>query len=208
MAMILRNSNIVLLGGFNSDIIQPVWLIDQGIVKQKADEFKVGIVLSDGPRQFKFELDEMKWEVSHDRVLVGSSKKQSPAPWLKRMLEKLPHTPIRAVGVNFKFACASTECILPLKRLSDDDAVAEKIGTVTASQLITRSARDDGTQLIVTLTASESEHVVDFNFHHAVNSAELAKRTMLRYDEDYACACSLVHGITSTEVSLDDDSQH
>ncbi len=186
--MRLIDSNIVLVGGFNPNIIVPAWLNRQKVVDERPDEVLVETLFEHGisqfspgaPKMIRFKLDGERWEVSFDRVLIGSNTAQSPADKFTKLLELLPHTPVRAVGINFKLRCDRTSWKSDVPQLPNQDRAQNLVGKVISSTAVTRGSLDDGTQINLTLSATEAEVTLDANFHKGLkrSDAETAKDTI------------------------------
>lgn len=205
--MHLTDSNIVLLGGFNPNIIEPLWLSRHDVVKQKGEEFTTEIQFGPAaPQVMRFDLDGLRWEVSLDRVLIGSGEPRSPAEWFIRLMELLPHTPIRAVGINFRLRSERSEWQSSVPMLPNQEAAAELIGDIAASTAVTRGRLEDGTQINLTLNATKDEVVLDANFHRGVKptkevaAMDLAKQAMSEFDADWGRVRSIVSAMTGAEV--------
>lgn len=206
--MHLTDSNIVLLGGFNPNIIQPLWLSRYDVVREKGEEFKTEIQFGPAtPQVMTFQLDGFRWEVSLDRVLIGSGEARSPAEWLIRLLDLLPHTPIRAVGVNFRLRSERSDWPLEVPKLPNQESAASLIGEIAASTAVTRGRLEDHTQVNLTLNATSDEVVLDANLHRGVkhskevSAMDMAKQAMSEFDSDWQRVRLIVSAITGTEVS-------
>ncbi|MCC5786068.1 MAG: hypothetical protein JJU33_05145 [Phycisphaerales bacterium] len=205
--MRLTDSNIVLLGGFNPHIIEPSWLSRHDVVEEKSDEFMTEIQFGpSAPQMLRFNLDGLRWEVTLDRVLVGSSETRSPAEWLIRLLDLLPHTPLRAVGINFKLRSERTEWPIDLPTLPNQEAIQSLIGEVVTSTAVTRGRLENGTQMSLMLNATQAEVVLDANFHRGVfnsgemSAMEMAKQAMTEFDGDWSRLRDIVSKMTGKEV--------
>ena len=203
----LIDSNIVLVGGFNPHIIEPMWLSRNDVVAEKSDEFETEIQFGPGaPHLMRFTLDGLRWEVALDRLLVGSDEARSPAEWLSRLLDMLPHTPLRAVGINFKLRCDRVDWPIELPSLPNQTAADPLIGEIVTSSAVTHGRLEDETQLKLVLTASGSEVVLHGNFHRGVENTEhdsvldMAKRAMSEFDDDWARLRDIVAKMTGKEV--------
>lgn len=203
----LTDSNIVLLGGFNPNIIEPSWLSRHDVVKEKSDEVMTEIQFGPGaPQMMRFKLDGLRWEVAFDRVLVGSGEARTPAKWLVRMLDLLPHTPIRAVGINFKLRSDRATWPIGIPSLPNQEAAGTLIGEVVTSAAVTRGRLENETQVNLTLNATQAEVVLDANFHRGVANSEamtamdMAKQAMSEFDGDWGRLQEIVSQMTGMEV--------
>jgi hypothetical protein len=203
----LADTNIVLLGAFNSAIIEPSWLAAHDVIGQKLEHVTTEIQLFGAtPNKTVFNLDGLRWEITNDRILIGSTQSISPAPWFGRLLDLLPHTPLRAVGINFKAKCSTSDWPIPVPALPNQDAIADLLGETVASSAISRSRKPDGTQLNLTLNANAGEMVFDANFHRGIAATEdqtivdRAKQAMGEFETDLGHFGELVSRMTETEL--------
>jgi len=204
----LIDSNIVLLGGFNPIIIQPAWLSRHGVVKETSDEFTTEILIAPAASQqlMRFHLDDLRWEVTPDRVLVGSDQARSPAAWLNRLLDLLPHTPLRAVGINFKLRSERSDWPIDVPALPNQAAAESLIGEGVTSAAVTRGRLENGTQVSLTLNATEAQMELDANFHRgvadteAMSAMEMARQAMAQFDGDWERLRKIVSQLTGQEV--------
>lgn len=185
--MKLTDSNIVLIGGFNPHIIEPGWLMREEVVEETRDEFQVEVQLPGVgglARSIRFELDRIQWEVGLDRIKLASRNGCSPAPWIERLLERLPHTPIRAVGNNFRFVCPRNEWSQPVPALPSKSDLGDALGEPVSSTLVSRTKNPDGTHINITLTIAPQEVIVDANVHRAVANHKAALAAIGSFDQD------------------------
>ena len=95
-----QSANLVLAGNFNPYILSPEWLTNQNIWTPKELRVAVGAVSQDG---IQLNGDGITWIISSSRLSISSSETDQCQRLSKSLLEKLPHTPIGAVGITFTF---------------------------------------------------------------------------------------------------------
>lgn len=120
MTVSLTRVNTVANGRFNPHIFDPQWLFKQGILDKASD------------RKFEFGFQPLSTEIriqsadytllaSQVRLVVESDSLRDCGHIVAGILEKLPHTPLVAVGNNFTFHCENLEKWgnRPIPRLGD-----------------------------------------------------------------------------------------
>ncbi|MBR9893826.1 hypothetical protein GYB14_19195 [bacterium] len=112
-------TSIVVVGSFNPAIFHPSWLISCGVEPNvDSESIKVDVVHQEVSR---FDVDGTSYFVNQDRLQVLTES----APWVhildkvsRIVLELLPHTPLRAFGINrdVHFRVRSPEARIELGR--------------------------------------------------------------------------------------------
>lgn len=98
----------VVVGTFNIYVIQPGWLKEVGLL----DESVSGVMLETDLSQpgFKMEVAGTVWHVEPTRIVLESSQKgKDLGATLNTIFDKLPWTPLRAVGFNAEYAVEPEE---------------------------------------------------------------------------------------------------
>ncbi len=114
--------DIVVLGDFNPTIFSPRWFSAHELLRESvADSAQVQVI---HPEISDFRADWLHLQVRRDRFLMSTT--QAPYVRLRDLVmrifsEFLPHTPLRAFGVNFV-----------VHFLVDSRATRDRIGTVLA----------------------------------------------------------------------------
>ena len=118
----LSGVDIVVLGDFNPTIFSPRWFSSNGLIRESvADSAQVQVI---HPEISDFTADWLRLQVARDRFLMGTT--QAPYVRLRDLVlqifsECLPHTPLRAFGINFG-----------VHFLVDSRATRDRIGTALA----------------------------------------------------------------------------
>lgn len=96
-----ENLNVVLVGSFNPAIFHPEWFLRQGIISDA--DLEKAVVEGVSPEISRCQFSGMSLEVLQDHLTL-QTRDVSRQPILQdvilAILEKLPHTPIRACGLN------------------------------------------------------------------------------------------------------------
>lgn len=175
------SANIVLAGFWNPSILLPDWIAKNVFGTQEPEpvEMQLSPVLNQPPR---YRLRDMTFVPAYDRLMIfpHSLEQQRLEDCESRaicILDLLPHTPIRAVGINFEFVDEHPTAEL-LTLFSDIDNLAEGSGlnfetTVTS---LTRTLVLNGAQLKFTRELGGQGAVTyRFNFHYPVTDAAAAR---------------------------------
>lgn len=183
----LVKATTVALGAFNPAIPTPHWLAQQKILEP--GKFELAPILMQSEVATKYRRGSLIWVVTLDRLVAETSAEEErdrPLVLTTAILKALPHTPVRAVGVNFEFVLDEPS-----------DAVQSMVRGVGFGELPgTRSVTDvsvvhvdaaSGTQLKVQLVDSGGETRASFNFHcdllSAADAIEYLEGASKFYDE-------------------------
>ena len=104
MPLQLESSNVVIRGNFNPYIFSPEWLTSQGVWEEQEVHLALGATLGDGI-QFRSVNSDIEWSVSSRSLIIATLG--DAGTLAESVMEKLPHTPVQAVGCNFVFALAN-----------------------------------------------------------------------------------------------------
>jgi hypothetical protein len=185
MAAKLFQADTVVVGRFNPHIITPDWVTREGIV----DSDKVQLVFGLSGREliFQFKTREFDWRVDYGRLVVATNDPSAdPAAKVAEVIEKLPHTPLSALGNNFRFRSplqvwsAGLPCLgknLGFQELGSQGKVLE----VSWSFKVEKEA---ALVLGVTLEQTADEVHVNMNLHRAVTDKDQAIAAARRFSDD------------------------
>jgi hypothetical protein len=198
--MDLKTSDIVVIGAFNPAIISPEWLIDQGITTAPAEPTSIDLEL--GLRNdIVFTLDECRWRVSPDRLVLEPLSAANPVAKIKSVVEKLPHTPVRAVGLNFHFHCPAAAWKGGQPRLGSLAADSLTLGgKVQHRAWTTGVAFEDGSHLNLTVRTTDAQTLADFNFHRLATKTDKVLAALDKFDHDMIKARGIVAQLNSGET--------
>lgn len=100
----------MVVGTFNITIIQPKWLVESEIISSDSNFHLQFDVQSPGIRFKLPDLNDQAWNVRPDRLSVSSTEPGTDCGKpISEVLERLPWTPILAVGCNVNLACPIKE---------------------------------------------------------------------------------------------------
>lgn len=179
MEILAEGHNIVLVGGWNRNIITPQWVASS---LANVDEAGFQLAIDDPTFPFRILFDDYVLTVRADRLqlhshIVTADRFNGAASLAHDLLELLPHTPISALGINFAWQEPDPPPeLLPLFILNDTTAIADEGRSVTETAIKRSFPWKDGV-LTFTIVLKPQGHVVaDFNFHWIVTSAAGAQQ--------------------------------
>lgn len=173
-------ASCVVVGRFNPAILTPEWLVAQKILP----EGEVEIGQSFGSALLQCRLAGFMWLATLGKLEVHSEAPNSdPGEFAAKILELLPHTPIRAVGNNFAVGLpmGAGKSLFPLISCS----LAERLRTPEHEMLSVSTtlalSHEKEAIIRITLEAEQGEvGAVSFNFHRdcasALAGAEAARK--------------------------------
>jgi hypothetical protein len=114
-------ANSIAVGTFNIYIIQPKWLAEIGLMKKGV---KVKLATDFNRPGFRYVADELPihWQIFPDRIMLESDDAAIDCgTMMAEILDKLPWTPLIAIGANVEFSGKTAElhrlpksCSLPI----------------------------------------------------------------------------------------------
>ena len=165
--------NVVAAGSWNVPIFTPVWVTEH-LTKSKDVGVEVGFGQPFSLLRLTF--DDISLSFSEGRLVISPREPtvelmERTASVASRIFEELPHTPLKAIGVNFRFRVVKpTARLFALFKTSDAGALADA-GARIPEMLIQRSLEFEGQSLNLRAILEESgQAMVDFNFHKNVAS--------------------------------------
>jgi hypothetical protein len=185
--MKLESTAIVIVGEWNPAIITPPWLADKGIVSRKAMPEKMPITVSPIRIGWQFELAGCQWGVTQTQVSITSPRGKNCGTYAAKLLELLPHTPVRAIGSNFVYHSSLSEW--PGDRRPRLGPLGlDGLGAHGVQQTMWqgKKAVGSGTVLGIALTQDSEAVTVSFNVHRDCDSAKKAARYARRWYLDKA----------------------
>jgi hypothetical protein len=160
----LPRQNVTVVGAFNPAILQPGWI--KRFVPAVTEEISTLIPLEGGPTLFQ--AGPLYWVVTNERAVVHGPISLAGAV-VASIVRMLPHTPLRAAGVNFQFQGRADRQRCGPWRVSSEPAGAQSLmagtpGEFSMSQVVRRE--DDVRVTLKLLWVSEEPDVLlDLNYH-------------------------------------------
>lgn len=182
----LKEVNVIILGSWNIAIINPFWLKKEfpKIITEKAP-IKANIILGQQAIRFdiKGALINAIIAIDNNAMMIGSeliNEKNllSIAKLTLGIFEKLPHTPIRAVGHNFTYEINNNEDFIIKQFINtkkEFNFYNEFIGSDIIDTQIKHTFYYEDYQLNINYTDKKDSKKINFNFNYPVSSIENIK---------------------------------
>jgi hypothetical protein len=182
MKPMLDEWTIVVVGSWNIAILNPEWV---GREMLSSQEIEVELLFGAVRPQVKINSPSVSVIPAPNRVVINA-RQPSPDSLAEaeaataRMLEKLPVTPVTALGINFGYV----EELMPVSvaqlfRIGDTCKISDVPLTIKSTS-IKRRFDYDGRDLNFRLTQTEDAKLtIHFNYHISTNSAAAAKEALL-----------------------------
>ncbi len=194
MALTLELAQAVALGPFNPYIITPEWLARTGILPAGEAETR----FKDIGEGTAFEFQRVSWEVDLRRLVVSSLEKDC-GDLVAKVLDQLRHTPVRAVGNNFHFACTLDEWgTSPLPSLGKNLAEVATFEQTRWAGVIRR----EGVRIEVTVVSGDDSLAVLINHRREtdVRDFQIAIAAAKQFAHDRQISEQLLGSLLSQEV--------
>ena len=200
MAAELDHTSIVVLGVWNQAIISPAWLHKQGIVTKLPSGVEATYDLPTKTIGFSIP-EDVQWQIRSDRIVVKRSSLRNCGTYVSGVLDKLTHTPIRAVGTNFVWKLPAADCLqLPG---GSQLTVPVTANGLTFSQVQWQGQTDLDSETVLNVVANREQGgcVVSLNLHRNCDSAAKARTFARRWRGDRDRAVELLRIIFGVETS-------
>jgi len=177
MRPLIDGWSIVIIGIWNYRIFNPEW-IKKNILD---DQNVINVSMALNMPSIKFDFETLSIIVSDTRLQVmPKSDDLSCLPKMQevivKVLKTLEHTPVSAVGVNFRFKIEEdTERFENVFRLSDNERIINMLNEKT--DIIRRFSFKDFVFLLFLTISNEpfiENNLIDFNFHKDISSTHEA----------------------------------
>jgi hypothetical protein len=202
MPIKLLRSDTVVAGRFNPHIISPPWLVKEGIIKGegvKPGPIEINVAGSGPLMVLQFSTGDFQWRVDDTRLVISAEGDSDATPFVSQIVNKLPHTPLLALGHNFHYICERPEWPGRLPGLGDL-AVGELRSYGNPENVkwhvSFKPAADLG--LNADITESAEFVAVDFNFHRASPGPEAVIAAAKRFLEDLSKTKELLQSLFRT----------
>lgn len=181
MKSVLQNWTLVLAGGWNVAIFQPPW-VARNVFQQ--EEIMVEVAMDMVPPGLVLLSNHVSLLARSDRLVFGC-KSTAPEALTAletaglRVLELLPHTPVKALGINFGFHEENPGDDLVQLFTTSDLARISDFGCVVVKTAISRRLRVEDRILNISHALEDNgEASISFNFHFDVPTADAAREKL------------------------------
>ena len=194
-----RFAQTVAVGPFNPFIVTPEWSAKHVLDAAGGEDVEWPFEPAISPYS-RFTLGNFDWDVSFEQLAVGSGQPVGDADCgrlVAKVLELLPHTPVRAVGNNFIFDCPpETWGARPLPSLGPTPPAREMPRSRWVGQFPANGANVEFDVNYVL----NSVVVVQLNFDRRVKDAKEGMVAAGKFAEDHAVAQELIRELLQSEV--------
>lgn len=160
----LRSPTLVLAGAWNPAIFQPGWMLQHIQGLPQGQEATIGQLLIAEPTMQKniTFFDQIGIFVSNNRIEIyvnqdGPEASHAAEAFAGKIITTLPHSPMTALGINFRFDCT--------------DAEADVYDRFNVSDLLSQRYEIKKTEIMSNIGVEET---VDLNFRRMVDSDKIA----------------------------------
>lgn len=181
MKAIAERTTLVLAGAFNPAILVPQWVAVHGLGYTPNDQFQVEMlapILGGGQSRYTF--DGLSYSAGFRNVTfhlddTNPIQAQRAITTAASILEKLPHTPISGLGINFAFLVTEP---LPamLAFMTDHEAMTETFSDET--EVVTRgwgnTLKWESALVNFECEVAGGQATIAINFHYSTDSAAQA----------------------------------
>jgi hypothetical protein len=205
MKLDTRLPALVVLGTWNPAIFQPAWVARHlfGVPEGQSIQGWEMVTSNQPPKHVTY-LGQVGYSITQTRLEVYSNTGLAEAfgeaeKFAIQVIEKLPHTPLGAFGINQRFFEEHPDADL-LEKLRTNDRVREQ-GTVTKEQFSTVYELAEGAYLRLLREVSSDGVMIDFNYHHPSVSFETREtRIMGALGRYYAQSIKWIYQLYDLEV--------
>lgn len=202
--------NIVVLGTWNPAVFSPEWA-KENLADDKTKEVVLSIAMPPGIVPNRLTIDDVNIYVSPASLAIDytsyvANKLDSSFKKLDLISDLLKHTPVSAVGINFRFLGNIGENAELLNLFSLSDAAKINSSDFQLSDVVIRRTFKlaDNTILNLTIDNRSSELHIEFNFHSEIKNlaelkAKISAEKAVSYQNQSIKFLSDVYGITLEE---------
>jgi virulence-associated protein VagC len=211
--MIIReaSTSIVIVGAWNPAILSPEWLARWAFGRAQGDQVQVQMEFSSIPKSPPIlTIDQVIIIPSESRLVIRPQRSSedliSRAEGVAvRILETLPHTPVRAFGENIEFDEEhASEEDTRMFRIHDHFSGSPQLEGLERKEMsIVDSYATRQNILKITRTLSGESFSIKFNFHYDVTSTEQATEQIRgTFLENFRRSCALISGVYDLPIPL------
>jgi hypothetical protein len=188
--LLVHDSNLIIVGAWNPAIISPFWLHQQFPDLLPGEHFDAEFLVQPTV-SVRFKINDIQIDPSNGRLTLSpATNDEERLRFLPRLAhaisERLPHTPVIAMGFNFVFRVEANRR-LAIDKFLDERGQGELyaglgLATRTGRQVTHSFALTQG-MLNITYEYRPDETKVNFNFHHAVTGGQQVRDVLPSFAE-------------------------
>lgn len=199
-----QQTDTVVIGRFNPHIITPDWLRKVGI-SRPGEDVSPDLHVSAKSVVLRFKIGEFTWAVDSSRLVISTETPGNTAEKAADVLRQLPHTPVTAIGTNFRYRCTISGWRGRVPKL--DEMGYTELGREGEVRELTWKASIKKASVIVNAQVDiESsgglvpDVVVSINCHREIGDASEVNDVALQFKSDRAIALEFIHNVLREEV--------
>jgi hypothetical protein len=194
-----KKASCVVVGSFNIYIIHPKWLVKHKIIQDKVE---IGIQFNLEQAGLRYHIPEhkMTWNVAPDRIVVESENpKVDCGIFLSKVLDKLPETPLFAIGNNITYEADKDELQMLSQPICEFIRATSAVGIETLKQQSCHVAleRREHETINLQISIKNDAIILTCNVHTQLrdreNACAAAMEAAKHFIEDRNSVKSLVH---------------
>ncbi len=190
--MEIRNStNLVIKGSWNLGILTPEWFIKEFYPDYSQEKIPVELAL--GTNNIRFTIEDILIQPAQDRLNLFAKKEEnsvyeSISNLADKVFNKLPYTPIKAVGHNCEIKLSKNDTFKDLEGWNLDqiqDLYKNKTDSSAVNSVqIKHSIEYTDHLLNLTYSIGRSENFLGFNFHYDINLSTNIENTIKEFPKN------------------------
>jgi hypothetical protein len=208
MSVRLYQIDTVVIGHFNPHIISPPWLANQGIIGE-GSIVEAKVAIAGRAVAFQFKIGEILWQVDFNRLILSAERKVNTAEIVAKVLSNLPHTPVTAIGNNFRFQCNLSQWKGRVPKLGDVgfEQLRDQVEEVQSVAWKASIGKPDGLTINTEVTLEPSKSLspmltVNFNFHRDAPDAQSVIDASTHFEEDERASAALFESLLLVRIDL------
>lgn len=164
---------VVVVGNWNTSIFQPKWIYENLLDKTSQEQIEIksiDVLLNPTNKEFGYKIKDVSFlpkptvlEISLVKDKLTKENIELATILLNKTLIKLPHTPIRAAGINFNYTIDINEKFDFIKWVLK--SMSKSYDDLSTIEIKVRKNIPDGS-LNVVVSKIKDKLKLDFNFHY------------------------------------------
>lgn len=173
----------VILGAWNARIFTPDW-VSKNLTR--TENIGVELPMANPNLAPRLRFDKIKLIVSHNSLItIPDDDFDETAITAYNVaissLEKLEHTPVSGVGINFQYTSEGIDILKDIANFVDVDKISNRLNTISYTA-ISRGIIIDELFVNYSIRQEEFSAVIDINIHKDVLSAIEASEYLKKYN--------------------------
>lgn len=175
MKVILEKVGTIISGKWHRNLLTPNW-VQKNVFKTEKESIQVEFNVIDIEQPPRYVYENIRFIPSWDRVFIQAIEYSDNVlnniqEYAKELCEKLPETPILAIGYNFSYS-ESISLIAEINKMFNynDTSILSELKLTINNSSLTRQIENKNGVLNFTISQKKDEVLFDFNFHYKINN--------------------------------------